>query len=141
MTVSAEPEPVVSVTQPLMLTPPLSSRVISSIDPFTSGVPCRRAVCTAAIKLAVSDTTAFVKIEIAGAGGAGRVSHNVPTKPNATAQPPIVPVIHCHIRLRDLAASFPGRCGFFKVASVAPAPGRLSIGSGVAACNEVRGSP
>jgi hypothetical protein len=97
-----------SVAQPLMITRSLSSRLISSIAPLTSSLPRRRAVCTAAIKLAPSDTVAFVKAAIAGVFGAatGRVSHNTATNPDKAAQPPIAHPIHGRVWLNALRPSF-----------------------------------
>src|SRR5215472_13501140 len=106
ITVSEEPGAVASITQPLIVTRSSSKRLISSIAPFTSEVPRRPAVCTAAIKLLASDTGAFVKIVIAGV--TGPVSHNTTMNPDIATAPPIVQVTHLRIQTVRLADFFLG---------------------------------
>jgi hypothetical protein len=96
--VSEDLDPVVSTAQPLIVTRSLSMRLIPSIAPFTSGVPRRPAVCTAAIKLVAPETLALAKIATRGGGVAGLVSHNTTVKPSAAAQAPDIQVNHGRLR-------------------------------------------
>jgi hypothetical protein len=82
----------------LIVTRSLSKRLIDSISPFTSGVPRRPAVCTAAIKLVASETVALARIATPGGGVTGLVSHSTTAKARAAAQAPEIQVNHGRIR-------------------------------------------
>jgi len=100
--VSAELDAVLSTAQPLIVTRSLSLRLIHLIAPFTSGVPRRPAVCTAAIKLRASETVAFAKIATPGGTTTGLVSHSTTANPRMAAEVPDIHMNHRRVRMCGL---------------------------------------